>query len=65
VSYQTQIWLFILAITVIALGLDIYWATASKDQESISWEIWSQSERRPIIAFLFGVLMGHFFWQMV
>lgn len=37
---------------------------ASKDRDSISWEVWTSSVRRPIIAFLAGLLCGHFFWQM-
>ncbi len=31
--------------------------------ETISEQIWAVTAKRPIIPFLFGMLMGHFFWR--
>ena len=32
---------------------------------TISVRIWTLARRYPIIPFAIGVLMGHFFWQMM
>jgi len=34
----------------------------SRDGDTISEIIWYLS-KRPLVPFLFGLLMGHFFWQ--
>lgn len=37
---------------------------ATKDGDSISWQISTAAFRHPFIAFLAGFLSGHLFWQM-
>ena len=50
---------------IMVLGLFIYEGYAlinTKPGDTISEIIWAMS-KRPLIPFLFGLLMGHFFWQ--
>jgi hypothetical protein len=57
----------VLIITIVAVSLiyevAIVWATG--DNDSISWEIWTAAYRRPVIALFVGILIGHWFWQML
>lgn len=49
---------------LLVLGLVIYevWALTNRRQgDTISEIVWRLA-RRPIVPFLFGLLMGHFFW---
>lgn len=42
------------------------WTLVNKEPEdTISETIWDGAKDRPLIPFLFGLLMGHFFWQKV
>lgn len=46
---------------LLLLIYEIYAIKSSKKGDTISEGIWSAS-KRPIIPFIFGVVMGHFFW---
>jgi hypothetical protein len=51
---------------LLILGLFIYefFALASSRRgDTISEIIWDVTKKYPLIPFLFGMLMGHFFWQ--
>ena len=37
------------------------WAAITKKAPTISQFVWDWSKRYPIVPFLFGLLMGHFF----
>ena len=40
------------------------WTLINKEPgDTISETIWEDAKSRPLIPFLFGLLMGHFFWQ--
>jgi hypothetical protein len=54
---------FLLSIVVICLIYEAIVVSATKDADSISWEVWTASQRRPIIAFAAGLLCGHLFGQ--
>lgn len=56
-------WIFALLI----IALFVYEGIAlfnSKSGDTISEILWHLSQR-PLVPFLFGLLMGHFFWQKV
>lgn len=61
---KTQIITIVLIIgTIVGLGAwDIYAAANEIKGDTISAIILNSSKRNPIIPFLFGFLMGHFFW---
>jgi hypothetical protein len=63
-SAQDITQLIILATFVVWIGWDIYAYLKKGDLPTESWTIWKWSYRIPAIAFAFGVLMGHFFFQM-
>ncbi len=49
---------------VVVLGLyDIYAAAYGGGEGTISVVIWDYAQDYPMIPFVMGVLMGHFFWQ--
>lgn len=58
----TQI--IILATVVLWIAWDIYVYRKQGDMPTESWTIWKWSYRIPAIAFMAGILMGHFFFQM-
>lgn len=54
---------FIIAVTLIILAYDVYALKKSiKTEYTISYVIAKASIKNPIIPFIFGVLMGHFFF---
>jgi hypothetical protein len=54
---------FIIAVTLVILAYDVYALYRSKKTEyTISYIIAKASLKNPIIPFVFGVLMGHWFW---
>ena len=48
------------AAVVAIIGIDFFFAM--KDKRTISEVIWHATMRTPLIPFLFGMLMGHFFF---
>lgn len=48
---------------VVLLAIDVYLVIKGGFQNTISWFMWVNSVKYPIIPFAFGVLMGHFFWN--
>ena len=55
-------WIFV----VIVFGMLVYEGITlfnKVDGDTISEIIWALS-KRPLVPFAFGMLMGHFFWQM-
>jgi hypothetical protein len=55
--------IFLVSIVVVLLIYEVIVVAATKDGDSISWEIWQGAQRRPMIAFLAGLLCGHLFGQ--
>lgn len=53
----------ILAVIVVLLGWEAYALGNRTSGDTISEIVWQATRRWPIIAFLAGVLCGHFFWQ--
>jgi hypothetical protein len=52
---------------IVVLGFilvyDIYLLVRGGAHNTISWMVWGWSKEFPIIPFLFGLTMGHFFWS--
>ncbi len=50
---------------ILVLLLFVYEAVAlyRSKGETISQIVWNASAKRPLWPFLFGLLMGHFFWR--
>lgn len=56
----------LIALTVaVAIVYDIYAMSKEGFKATISWQIYSKSQKYPIIPFAFGVLMGHLFWTQI
>lgn len=45
-------------ITVIGVDALLF----GRDKRTVSEVIWAATRRSPLVPFLFGMLMGHFFW---
>lgn len=55
----------IILLTVLLLGgYDIWVYVKAGTPATISWIIWDSAKGNPMIPLMFGILMGHFFWQM-
>lgn len=48
----------------ILVGWDIYVAISPPENDTISEIIQEYAFKHPIIPFIFGVLIGHFFWPV-
>jgi hypothetical protein len=56
----------IMALAVVLLAIyDIYAAIKGGFSNTISWVVYTNSLKYPIIPFAIGVLCGHFFWSQV
>ena len=55
---------FILIALICILGFDGFQAYQGGKEATISWVIYESAYKWPIIPLLFGILMGHFFYQM-
>jgi len=53
----------IASVTVIILIIDVFLALTKGKEQTISVAITNWSKQYPIIPFVFGLLMGHFFAQ--
>jgi hypothetical protein len=54
---------FVVCSSVIILLVWEAWTLTNKKQnDTISESIWRVAYKRPLIPFLVGMLMGHFFW---
>ena len=60
---KITIWFILSSVAVIVL-YDIYAVYVGGLKATISWIIYEEAHNQPMIPFAFGVLMGHFFWQM-
>jgi len=50
---------------LLVAGLLVYEAITILNQvpgDTISEIVWRETSKRPLIPFIFGLLMGHFFW---
>ena len=55
----------VIAITVaIWVIYDIVAYSEWGNEGTISVKVWTISQEYPIVPFLFGIVCGHFFWQM-
>lgn len=52
----------LIAVSLALIGVDFYWATNNTYGDTISEVILKYARKYQIIAFLFGVLMGHLLW---
>lgn len=53
-----------LVTAILGIGAFEIWTLFNKrESDTISEEVWSITPERPLIPFLCGLLMGHFFWQ--
>lgn len=57
-----MIWLLVASVVGL-VTYEIYAAVSDRSGDTISELIWRFTLNHPLIPFLFGVLMGHFFWQ--
>ncbi len=54
-------WLFVGH--VLLLGVVDLWLGLSADRETITHYLRGLASRHPILAFMFGLIMGHLFWS--
>lgn len=55
-----MIWILVLSF----IGMVVYEIIAAvRSDQTISQYIWQATLHHPMVPFLFGLLMGHFFWQ--
>jgi len=57
---------FVVAMFVTAFllgGYEVAALMSGVQGSTISEHVWAINARRPLLAFAFGFLMGHFFWQ--
>lgn len=55
----------IIGLTVVGLlAYDLYAYLKGGIDFTISWQVIQASKNWPLIPFFFGLLMGHFFWQL-
>jgi hypothetical protein len=63
--------IYVLWAALIALGVYEIWALAKEARDpvhdglTISEKVWHVTLRHPLVPFVFGMLMGHFFWNRV
>jgi hypothetical protein len=55
----------VLSIVAITLGIDGLLAWRKGFSATISWWVWTNSAKYPVLPFLFGMLAGHFFWDQM
>ena len=48
---------------VALIAYEVYTLANKEDNDTLSESTWRVTARQPIVPFLSGVLMGHFFWQ--
>jgi hypothetical protein len=56
--------IFIASFIVTALGVDAIFLWRGGVKNTISFRMIEWSKLYPIIPFLIGIVMGHFFWQL-
>lgn len=58
---------FVVVIGILALALlaDVYLAIKGGFRATISWWVWTNSVKYPIIPFLLGMLAGHLVWNQM
>lgn len=56
--------IIVLAVTLGLIGYDIWVVVEDTPNDTISWIVLSNSLKHPIIAWLWGGLSGHLFWNM-
>ena len=57
--------IIVIVSAVLALiGYDVYALSVNGTEASISYTIVAWSYKYPILPFVFGFLMGHFFWRI-
>lgn len=61
---QTITTIITIAAAVILIGWDIYAVWKDGGKATISYIIANAGRRNRMIPFVFGVLMGHFFWPI-
>ena len=55
--------ILVVVFLILIVIADVYLAIKGGFQNTISWWVWLNSVKYPIIPFVFGMLMGHFFWN--
>lgn len=58
------VWI-LLAVVTFLIVYDVYAVSHGGFKDTISWVIYSNSQKYPIIPFGIGVLCGHLFWSQV
>lgn len=60
---KSMVMWILLVLTIGLIGYDAYLCTNREENDTISEVITNSSKRYLLIPFLFGLLMGHFFWS--
>ena len=55
--------IILIVVSVALIVWDIYAAITPVHGDTISEVLWTATTQHPVIPFLFGMLMGHLFWQ--
>lgn len=55
----------LLGITVLLIIWDLYVANTATPGDTISELVLGYAREHPVVPFIFGVIMGHFFWPQV
>jgi hypothetical protein len=53
----------VLGLVVVALAYEGWTLVNSVPNDTISESVWRVATARPLVPFVTGFLMGHFFWQ--
>lgn len=55
--------LVVIALLIVGVVYEAYTLSNAKPFDTISETVWRASFNRPIVPFIAGMLMAHFFWQ--
>jgi len=64
-SYASITWLLLAVCAVVLIAWDFVADYETGGDATISWQLWTAAKKRPIVAFVAGVLAGHLFWEMI
>lgn len=63
VKHKSSVMWSIMAVLLGLIGYDFWACQDTKNRDTVSHMITESSERYLIVPFIFGVIMGHFFWS--
>lgn len=52
----------IIAMALLIVSYDVFAVLKWGGEKSVSWQMWLWAKAYPIVPFLLGVIIGHWFW---